>query len=80
MKNTLITAITGLTMISGLNAQYLTGTSNNYGGNTTYHSFSDGTSGTSSNYGGNTTYHSFGNSNGTSSNYGGNTTYHSIWD
>jgi hypothetical protein len=32
MKNTLITAITGLTMISGLNAQYLTGTSSNYGG------------------------------------------------
>ena len=49
------------------------GTSSNYGGNTTYHSFDNGLSGSSSNYGGNTTYHSFDNGlSGSSSNYGGN--------
>lgn len=60
MKKTFIksTIILLITMVS-LNAQSIYGTSSNYGGNTTYHSFSDGLTGTSSNYGGNTTYHQF---------------------
>ncbi len=60
-----------------------TGTSSNsnYGGGTTYHSYSDGTTGTSSNYGGGTTYHSYSDgTTGTSSDYGGGTTYHSYSD
>ena len=55
MKN--ITKITmSSIMVIGLAFGYY-GTSSNYGGSTTYHSFSDGTYGTSSNYGGSTTYH-----------------------
>ena len=80
MKKITISIIMGTIIIgSALNAQSIYGTSTNYGGNTTYHSFSNGLNGTSSNYGGNTTYHNL-NSGlyGTSSNYGGNTTYHNL--
>ena len=82
MKKITLTLTLGIILSSSsLFAQYLTGTSSNYGGNTTYHSFSNGLTGTSSNYGGNTTYHSFGSGlRGTSSNYGGNTTYINIYD
>ena len=75
---TLTQIIFTLTILIGLSsAQSINGTSSNYGGNTTYHRFNDGTSGTSSNYGGNTTYHRLNDgTSGTSSNYGGNTTYH----
>ena len=79
MKNT-ITALCLILIASGsLVYGQSYGTSSNYGGNTTYHSFDSGLSGSSSNYGGNTTYHNFNDgSSGSSSTYG-NTTY-SIWD
>ena len=79
MRNT-ITALCLILIASGsLVYGQSNGTSSNYGGNTTYHTFNDGTTGSSSNYGGNTTYHSFDSGlSGSSSNYGGNTTYHNL--
>ena len=84
MKKLTLAIISGLFTFSTIVNAQIYGTSTNYGGNSTYHSYSNGTSGTSTNYGGNTTYHNFNSGssslNGTSTNYGGNTTYHSLWD
>ena len=82
MKKLTLAIISGLFTFSTIVNAQIYGTSTNYGGNTTYHSYNDGTSGRSTNYGGNSTYHSldYGSSSlsGTSTNYGGNTTYHNF--
>jgi hypothetical protein len=63
-----------ITMIVGLAFGY-NGTSMDFGGNTTYHNFSDGSSGTSMNFG-NTTYHNFSDGSSGTSITLGNTTFH----
>ncbi|MDB3976261.1 hypothetical protein N9442_02835 [Gammaproteobacteria bacterium] len=71
MKNLFLTLTTILSVFVAFSAQ--AGTSQTYG-NTTYHTFDNGTSATSQTYG-NTTYHNGNGISGTSQTYG-NTTYH----